>query len=225
MDIESLKENFIKRFTNYKARIEDSEAYSRFLEFYQNLSPNVQKLISYSFFLFIIYIIYSLPASYVSDSMEKLAIFEENRNLTRDMIRAGHIAKTIPPSPPPPSTNQLKSEVENKIKVQQIITEQQKGVSTLSRVSNPSLLPKKVKQMGLQVNIDKLTLKQFVQLGESFDSIKSSRLMNMTIQTDKKDPHYFNVKYEVAGFSVSEPKSKEKKEKKKKKSRLKKENQ
>ena len=204
MDIESLKENLIKRFTGYKARLEDSEIYSRLLEFYQNLSPNVQKFISYGFLFLMVYMIYSLPASYVSDSSEKLTFFEENRKLTRDMIRASHIAKNTPSPPSSLSTSQLKSEVENKIKIQQVITEQQKGISTLPRVSDPSLLPKKVRQTGLKINIDKLTLKQSIQLGEALDSIKSSRLMNIIIQADKEDPHYFNVEYEVAGFSIPE---------------------
>ena len=225
MDIESLKENLIKKFVTYKARLEDSEIYSRLLEAYQNLSPNVQQLVSYCFLFFILYGIYSLPASYVSASKEKLAFFEENRKLTRDMIQASHIAKNTPSPPSSLSTSQLKSEVENKIKIQQIITEQQKGISILPRVSNPSLLPKKVRQMGLKIDVDKLTLKQLIQLGESFDSIKSSRLMNITIQADKEDPHYFNVEYEIASFSVPELKSKEKKEKKEKKSHLKKKKQ
>lgn len=218
MDIESLKENFTKKITIYKAQLEDNEIYSRLLEGYENLSPTVQKFISYSFLLFIIYGIYSFPSSYIVESKEKLEIFEENRKLTKDMIRAGHIEKTLPTPPASLSTSQLKSEVKNKIKAQQIITEQQKETSVLSKVSNPSLLPKKVKQTGLQINIEKLNLKQLVRLGEAFDSIKGARLMNMTIEADKKEPHYFNVQYEVAGFSVSKIKSKKKE---KKKSRLK----
>ncbi len=219
MDIESLKENLIKKFNTYKSWLEDSEIYSRLGEFYHNLSPNIQKLVFYGFLFFVIYGIYSLPASYVSASREKLTFFEENRKLTRDMIRASHIAKTTPSPPSAPSTGQLRSDVENKIRVQQVITEQKKEISPLTRVSEPSLLPKKVKQIGLKINIDKLTLKQVVQLGESLDSIESSRLMNTTVQADKEDPHYFNVEYEVAGFSVPQPESRVKSKMKKREQR------
>ena len=65
-----------------------------------------------------------------------------------------------------------------------------------------TLVPKSIKQSGVKANLKQLTIRQAIKLGESFNQINSSKLMNISIQADAKDPHYFNVDYEIAAFDV-----------------------
>ena len=202
MNIESLRENLTKKLITLKNRIEETEAYNRARETYQGLSPKIQKLIKFIFIFLIAYPFYSLPNSYIKTAKENMGFFEENRNLTKGLIRAGRIASNSQSSPSSLSTNQLRSMLEAKISSQGVSSEQRKEITPLNQITDKSLIPGKVKQKGLKVKIDKLNLRQLILLGESFDSIESSRLMNLSVTADKLDPHYFNVEYEVATFFI-----------------------
>ncbi len=202
MDFESLKEQFIEQFQNYKSRIEESEYYIRLKEGYDKLTPNVQSLLKAFGVFLVLYILYSIPASYTASANEKLSYFEENRQLTRELIRAGRIAKTTRLPPPAPSTQQLTSNIERQLQTQQILSSQKLSITPISNVAAKSLVPNSITQSGVKTSLKNLNLRQVIKLGEQMNSINSSQLMNMVIQADTKDPHFYNVDYEVAAFSV-----------------------
>ena len=97
MDFETLKEQVLERFGFYKSQVVESELYIRAKEGYDTLNPNVQTLVKVGVIGFVVYFFYSIPASFVSSSSEKMSFFEENRELTRDLIRAGRISKNLQP--------------------------------------------------------------------------------------------------------------------------------
>jgi hypothetical protein len=202
MDIESLKEQFVEQFKSYKSQIEDSESYIKLKEGYDKLTPNVQALLKAFGVFLVLYFFYSIPASYTSSAEEKMSLFEENREITRDLIRAGRIAKTTQLPPPAPSPQQLTSNIERNLKSQQVLPEQKLGITPMQNVASKSIVPKSIEQSGIKASLKKLNLRQVIKLGEDMNEINSSQLMNMVIQADSKDPHYYNVDYEIASFSV-----------------------
>ncbi len=202
MDIESLKEQLQDNFALYKNRVEDSEVYIVLKERYDNLAPNIQNLIKYSALAMVCYILYSIPASFVNSAQEKMSFFEENRQLTRELIRAGRIAKTVQVPPPAPSASALTTKVNSILTEEQVLEEQKLASNTLKQVASKTIVPKSIEQQGVKTSVKQVNLRQLVRIGEALNQIDSSKLMNIAIQADAKDPHYYSVDYEVAAFSV-----------------------
>lgn len=202
MDIETLKEQAIERFDSYRNQIEDSEIYIRLKERYDNLQPNIQKLLKGFAIFLVVYIFYSFPAGFVSSAKEQLSFFEENRQLTRELIRAGRIAKTTQLPPAAPSPSALTSQVRGILKAEQVTDDQIVATNPQNEVASNKIVPKSINQNGVKATVKKLNLRQVVRIAEGLDQINSSRLMNIAIQADNQDPHYYSVDFELAAFSV-----------------------
>ncbi len=202
MDFESLKEQLIESLKTTRNKIEDSELFIKLKERFDNLPSLYQKLIIYFSIFLGVYFIYSIPASFVASGEEKLSYFEENRQLTRELIRAGRLARTIQLPPPAPSPDSLTSLIEDQLIRERVMADQKLGTKPVSDLADSSLVPKTIQQSGLKTTLKQLNLKQVIKIGEGLSAINSSQLMNIAIQADSKDPHYFNVDYELATFSV-----------------------
>ena len=214
--MESLKEYLVERFKTYRNQLENSEFYINLKQRYEGLSPTVQKSIRYGFIFCLLYSIYSIPSSYTSSAREKLSFFKENRELTRQMIHASRTSSETQSISSTMTMDQLKSKVNTRIDYEQLLTEQTKDPRPIRKKVPKSILPAgNVKQFGLKAQVQKLTLKQWILLGEGLDSIENSRLFNLSLQADSKDPHYFNMEYEMISFSIPETKSKKARLKKK----------
>ena len=224
MDLESYKEQIAEQLKAYQSKIQDSDAFISLKERYDNLNPNIQNLLKYAALFFVIYFFYSIPSSFVVSAEEKMEFFSDNRMLTRDLIRAGRISRTLQLPPPAPPVEQLKSQIESKLGVERVLPSQKLGSTSVGNVAATSIVPKSINQSGLKTSLKSLNLKQVVRIGEAISNIQGAELINLSIRADKPDPHYFNVEYEVAAFSVpqprqSKPKSKKKSSKKKQKGR------
>jgi len=202
MDFESIKEQIVDRFFEIKGKIEDSELYIGLKERYDNLSPNAQIGVKIAASFLSLLVLYSFPAGYLTSANEKIEIFEENRQLTRDLIRAGRIARTIQLPPMAPTIENLTSQINSAIDKENVLPEQKGGVTPKLDIVQKSIVPATIKQTGVKANLKKLNLRQLVNLGESLHQIQGSKLINIAILADSKDPHYFNVDYEVAAFSL-----------------------
>lgn len=202
MDFETLKEQFLEQMRGYRAKIQDSELYIRLKERFDNLPPQGQQGIIYGGIFVALLFIYSFPAGFVSAAKEKIGYFDENRQLTRDLIRAGRIARTIQLPPPAPPVEMLKTQVEDRLLIEKVMPEQKQGVNPTAEVADKAMVPKDIDQSGLKATIKQLNLKQLVRIAESMNTIDGTHLINMAIVADAKDPHYFNVDYEMAAFSV-----------------------
>lgn len=217
MDFESLKEQITETLSQYWDKIQDSDLYIKLKERYDTLPPNGQMAILWGAGLFVVYFFYSIPAGYVSDAQEQLIYFEDDRQMVRELIRAGRIERTVQTPPPAPGQVQLQSQLESKLTQERILPEQKTAMNPVDKVAPNSIVPKSIEQQGIKTTIQKINLRQVVKLGESLDGIDSTKLMNISIQADQDDPHYFNVDYELASFSVPQEKPLEDKDSKKKK--------
>ncbi len=202
MDFEALKEQFLDRFQAYKSQLEDTGIYIQLKERYDNLSPGIQQAVKYAGLLFVIYFFYSIPASFIDSANQKLTYFEDNRQMTRELIRAGRIAQTVQLPPPAPTATSLSSHVERVLAAEQILPEQKMSSTQKENVAAKTLAPASIKQSGIKLSLKKLNLRQLVRVGEALDQIDSTKLINLAIQADAQDPHYFAVDYEVAAFEV-----------------------
>ena len=202
MDIESIKEQALDRFFEIKNKVQDSELYIRAKQGYDDLSPEIQKVVKYAAIVLAVYSVYLIPASYVASAEEKMTYFEGNRQLTRELIRAGRIARTVQMPPVAPSPASLSSQVDAKLKQARVLPEQKANVQPVDKVASNKIVPSSIQQSGVKATVQSLNLRQVIEIGESLNEISGSKLMNLAIQADQKDPHYFHVDYEIAAFSV-----------------------
>lgn len=206
MNFDDIKDQLKERLQEVWNKIQESESYITLKERYDNLSPNIQKALQATTVLLVVYFIYSIPSGFVSSADEHMSFFEENRTLTRDLIRAGRIARTTAMPPPAPDYNSLQQQVDAIMTRERVLAEQKKPVRPDNNIAPASLVPKSIQQTGLRANVTQLNLKQTVKIAEDISSINSSELINLYIQADSKDPHYYSVTYEVSAFSVPQPK-------------------
>ena len=220
MNIEDLKDQLKEKGQEYWSQIEESNLYISLREKYDNLPPHWQKIVLSLSLLFIFYIVYSIPASFVSTSVEHEEFFVENRQLTRELIRAGRLAQTTQNPPPPPSFSSLQSQIQASLARHRVLDNQRRSIVQIENVASKKIVPKGIEQMGLKMGAQKLNLRQVVDVAEDLSKLNSSQLINMSLQADAQDPHYFSVDYELAAFSIpfekEEPKDKKRKTKKRK---------
>lgn len=202
MDLESYKEQLVEQLKDLRNRLQESELYIRWMEKYENLPNHYQKGILWGAIFIGVYLVYSVPASFVSSAEEKLSYFEENRQLTRELIRAGRLARTVQLPAPAPAIPVLQQEVENNFLSERVLPEQKLSVQAVPGMADTTLVPKSIEQNGLKANLKQLNLKQVVRIGEAMSRVESAQLMNIAIQADSQDPHYFSVDYEIATFSI-----------------------
>ena len=202
MNFDDLKDQLKEKIQEIWNKIQESESYITLKERYDNLSPNIQKTVQIGVIVFVVYFIYSIPAGFVTSANERMDYFEENRTLTRDLIRAGRIARTTTMPPPAPDYTSLQQQVDSIMLRERVLAEQKKAVTPNNNIAPANLVPKSIQQTGLRANVNQLNLKQTIKIAEDISEINSSELINLYIQADNKDPHYYSVTYEVSAFSV-----------------------
>ena len=202
MNFEDLKDQLREQFQELWAKIQENELFIQLKERYDGLTPEVQKIINFTSIAIVVYFIYSIPASFSSSSSTYEENFIENRQLTRDLIRAGRLTRDLKMPPPAPDFPQMQSNIERILTENLVLEEQKSSLTQKNDVAGTDLVSKSFNQTGARVVVKKLNLKQLVKIAEDVSKMPSSELINMSVQADTKDPHYFNVDYEVAAFSV-----------------------
>ena len=202
MNFEDIKDQLIERFQDLWLKIQESDLYIMARDRFESLPQNYQTAIKAFAGLLVAYFIYSIPASYMSASTELEESFAENRELTRELIRAGRLSRSIVVPPPAPGTSELQNQVQGVLTRQRVLKKQNPRVSEASNVASTSMAPKKIDQVGATAKAQKLNLQQVVYVGEDLNNLTGVKLINLAIQADKEDHHYFNVDYSVAAFSV-----------------------
>ncbi|MBY0316623.1 MAG: hypothetical protein K2Q26_13955 [Bdellovibrionales bacterium] len=202
MDFKDIRDQLLERIKEYGQKISENEAAVQLTERYRALSPVMQKVLAGATIVLALYIIYSIPASYVSTSQEYEESFEYNRGLIRGLFRSARQPIINSQKFSGLSASELKSRVEG-LMTSALVVESQKGSSYPSKNTLPVALPAAIKQEGMTFEIKKLNLKQVVSLGEQISTMHpNTKLAAVEIQADEADPHYFNVKYAVTSLSL-----------------------
>lgn len=202
MDLKEIKEQFVEKLKDYGQKIADNETVIELVEKYKSLSPLVQRIIAGVTIVLAMYLIYSIPESYVTTSTEYEDSFESNRSLIRGLFRSARQPMIDANKFSGLSADQLKSRVEG-LMSSALVVESQKGASYPSKPTLAAQIPPAIKQEGMTFEIKKLNLKQVVTLSEQLSTMHpNTKLAAMEIQADEQDPHYFNVKYSVSSLSL-----------------------
>lgn len=201
MAFEELRERFSSEFKNQWEQFQETSLYIQAREKYENLTPPMQKLTLVGIALFISYLLLSVPLGYFSTSTEYITEFQDKRQLIRDLLKVSRESKDVPDIPVPPEVNTLKSQIDNQLQTAQILPEQIKGTEVSTE--RVSIIPENLMQGLVRVNLEKLNLRQIIDLGYQFQAISPSvKMTDLSIEANTSDARYFDVVYKLAVLNI-----------------------
>lgn len=201
MNIEDLKDNLKSQLSQTWSRIEDSSFYNQMRDRFENLSPSAQKLTLMATGALIALIVISIPWSYYSTSTDYVTTYEEKRALIRELLKVTRESSEVPDLPPAPPADILRNNIENQLRMANLLPEQMKGIEVIA--AETSLIPKALLESGLRVSLSKLNLRQIIDIGYNLQSISPSLKMNdMNITANPEEASYFDVEYKLVSLAV-----------------------
>ncbi len=202
MNIDDIKDQIIERAKTLSEQIQESSIYINLKERYENLSANGQRLTIVGASAFCIFLVLYSPFSWLTTSSDYVTDFEETRGLIRELLQSSRdpsatLAISIPGLPIP----QLQSQVEETLKRAQLSTEQ---INSIKATSEPSrLIPSELSFGDLEVSLQKLNIKQIVDLGHNLQSLNPLvKLKDLQMKANSTDQRYFDVIYTLSSINA-----------------------
>lgn len=185
-------------------QIQESPSYAQLQDRYENMTPNMQKVSTALAVLAVLFVILFLPLSNLTQSQKTLSLFEEKRNLIRDLFRTYRESSGAPNVVVPPNSQGLQVAVESIISRAELIPEQNLGMS--EGPVEGRLIPQSLISNVLQIKLAKLNLKQIVDIGSSLATISESvKMKDLLISANRQDTRYYDVTYKLYSLKVPEP--------------------
>jgi len=179
----------------YQATLERPWAIS-LREKYENLTPRAQKAFKVATTLLLALFFLYMPLSYFMDSFDQMSQFEEKRSTIKELLKVSRELQTAPMVPFAPTSGMLRAQLSTKLRETGITDDQVKKTEEINSTKG------KVKEDGLSVTIEKITVKQMLDLSFALESSSSAtKLSQMEIRARDDDPHYYNVVFKVVGYS------------------------
>lgn len=185
-------------------QIQESQSYQQAQDRYQNMSPGMQKLTMALATVIILFVVLYYPLSNLAESRTALAMFEEKRNLIRELFKTNRESSSAPNIAVPPSADGLRSAVEAILSRAELLPEQILGTS--QGAIEGRLIPQNLVSSVLQVKLSKLNLRQIVDIGSSITGISESvKMKDLLITANRQDTRYYDVTYNLYTLKVPEP--------------------
>lgn len=203
MGVEEIKEQLKEKWDELVVKVSENEAFIQVSERYSNLSPLVQKVIMFSIVFFVGYLIYSIPAGFISSAGEKEASFQESRTLIRGLVRSARNPMITPDTFNGLEFEEMRAKIDEIAKGNQVLDNQKGTAANAIKPLPETVVPRAIKQNGITYEFKKLTLRQAVAMSQQISSLHSNtKLAGVSIEADKEDAHYFNVKYTLSSLSL-----------------------
>lgn len=202
--LDNLKEQSKILASKIGQQIQESPTYAQAQDRYENMSPAMQKLFIGLSALVITFIVLFFPISHLSESQTALSLFEEKRNLIRELFRTYRESSAAPDIAIPPTDENLRSTVHSIIAQAALLPEQQLEI-TEGPVEG-RLIPQTLVSNVLLVKLAKLNLKQIVDIGSAITAISESvKMKDLLISANRQDTRYYDVTYKLYSLKVPEP--------------------
>ncbi|MBT4760616.1 MAG: hypothetical protein HOO06_02865 [Bdellovibrionaceae bacterium] len=218
MNLADIKDQLSEKIELMWGKIQENPSFNTLREKYEILPQKTQRLLkSGSLGVFVLMLI-SILVSFFSTSSEYITEFEENREVTRMLLKTASQEKFV--SPKEISFSELESLINRNINNQRLLDDQKAGVSK-DQPFKAKYIPKDANQVNASVSLSQLNLKQIINIGYELQNLVDGiKMTGLKISNNAKDDHYYDVKYSLAHFSFPqepEPVAKKSKKKSKKK--------
>ncbi|RME18134.1 MAG: hypothetical protein D6797_01030 [Bdellovibrio sp.] len=207
MNFESLKDQLLDQLQDIQTRIKESPLYNTLYERYQELSSGTQLLLIGSGLALVLFLLLSIPFSYLSSSSENIEFFESKRDLIRQLQKVASMGggrfsfqNTIT------SFDQLKVQIEQRLQGIPLLDEQKKPVEPLDIQSlGLKKMAPAIVSLGAQISFQNLNLKELIAIGYELQNASPNiKLLGLQVHPGQKGDHYFNVTFKLASFSLKE---------------------
>lgn len=201
MAFEELRERFQIESKARWEQFQESSIYIQVKEKYENLTPVMQKVTVVGICVLLLYTVLAVPLGMYSTSHSYVTEFEDKRELIRDLLKSSREAQESPNLAVPPPIESLKAQIDSQLQTSKLLPEQNGGSEVL--MDKPRIIPGNLAQGVLSVKLNKLNIRQILDLGHQFQSINTSvKMTDLVMQANTQDPRYFDVVYKLAVLSV-----------------------
>ncbi|MCC2678117.1 MAG: hypothetical protein K0R29_693 [Pseudobdellovibrio sp.] len=184
-------------------RVRESSVYAQMMDRYENLTPAGQKIAKLATSVLILLIVLFIPLSNLSTSYTNISMFEEERDLIRELFRTYRETSSNQNLPVPPPSDSLMSMVAAVIQRAELLPEQNIGIS--EGPVEGRMIPGNLVSNVMQVRLAKLNLKQIVDIGGSLVGISDSvKMKDIAIVANATDTRYYDVTYKLYSLKVPE---------------------
>jgi hypothetical protein len=201
--MDDLKDQFRERGQAIWERIQESSIYNNLREKYDSSPPLVQKAIFGGFIALIVLLLFSVPYSYLDSASQHISDFEDRRTVIRQLLKAVRSSQEQNPFPSGPSVAAIKPQIENALKLANLIPDQIAGIDEAPVAGAENLVPKAIHQAGIAVHVKKLNARQIVDLGYDLNRLHAAvKLINVEIREVATMKNYYDVDYSLVSFII-----------------------
>lgn len=202
MILEDIKDQFKERTQHLWSQLQESSLFLSVSEKYQDLNSAQQRIVKIVAVGVGLFIVLSVPLSYLSSSSEQVDTFEAKRNKIRDLFRVNHEVSQMPMQPRPLGVTFLESQVKSKLAKIGIPLERLKSVQELKQTIRQNGV--NIEVVGASLNFSILNLTQVVDISYVLQNEdKSLKMIGLDMTpTPNEAGHYFDVTLKFAQFIV-----------------------
>lgn len=184
-----------------QARVQESSTFNKAYEKYSSLSPLFQKFVVGASLTLIVFLVLAAPIAKYKTSVDEIASFEEQKNLTQKIISFSKRSSSLSPRPKTFSTSELDQRVQELARSYSInLLPEQTFVD--SQGSPKKLIPK-ANQTNFSIKAKKANIDQVTALAYSVKKLnKSLYITGLNFKANQENPLYFDSSIEVANLSV-----------------------
>jgi hypothetical protein len=203
MRFEDIKEQLIDTAKFYLEKIKESPYFIQLQEKYEELSPNVQKLLKYAGAFMLVYFIFSFPLSWRNQANENIDKYQKNRKLIEDLLNVQVELQNAPDININVSGADLQAQTNEVIEKSGLGPDQIKPSTVITSAQRQfNFIPKEINYVGIEVVLSKLNLTQVLDIGTKLQNVnRSAKLIELDMQANKDDNHYYDVKFLLASFT------------------------
>ncbi|MBC7754255.1 MAG: hypothetical protein H7Z71_08465 [Moraxellaceae bacterium] len=199
--LDEIKNQLKEKFSEIFEKLKETELYQKADEKYQSLTPRGQKLTRYASAFLLVFFIIIYPVSQLQMSSDLVAQFEVKRELLRDLFKTYRESSASPVLPSPPQGSELISQVQSMLSTAQLLPEQIVNVGLVESAGH--LIPQKLVNSVVAVQLSRLNLRQTVDIGTQLANISASiKVKDLDMTATEGKAGYFDVTYKLYAFNV-----------------------
>ncbi len=204
MTLDELKENISSSAKQYYERFKETNFYHQLNDRFENMKASQQKVAIAAAAVISLIVLLFYPVTSFFESASLVGDFQSQREIIRSLINIQREIQEAPNLPEPPAADSIRSLAEAKIKEFNLLPEQIKSIESDS--ANSRLIPEKQLQSGLKITLNKVNIRQIVDIGAALQAINPSvKMLDMIIDPNATDKRYHDVVFRLVSLNIPKP--------------------